>query len=415
MLVKSLLSSAAAALCIAQAALAAPLDKRGFNGVIRGVNLGGLFVLEPWITPSLFKEWEDTPNSPVVDEWTYCKTLGKHTCAERLKGHWSSWVKEEDIRTLAAMNINTLRIPIGYWALADSDSEPYVQGQVGYLKRVLRWATAYNLRVMLDLHGAPGSQNGFDNSGKRGDISWSKNANDIDRTLAALAGLASIAREFPIVSGIQAVNEPAHWGVPKTTIIDFYNRAYNTVRSIAPWVSVVFHDAFLPQEQWADLTPKNMTNVYLDTHIYHVFDEGQLASTPDQHVSAACAEGERMRKFNARTPTICGEFSLATTDCAMWLNGFQHGARWDGTYKTKSSIVPGGTCRGEENMDAWSSSKKAVIRRFAMAQLQAFEKSNGWIFWNFKTETADAWNFIKLYKAGIIPSVVGSSFSVCPK
>ena len=35
------------------------------------------------------------------------------------------------------------------------------------------------LKVLLDLHGAPGSQNGFDNSGKRGPIEWIvENSND---------------------------------------------------------------------------------------------------------------------------------------------------------------------------------------------------------------------------------------------
>ena len=28
------------------------------------------------------------------------------------------------------------------------------------------------MRVMMDLHGAPGSQNGFDNSGRRGEVNW---------------------------------------------------------------------------------------------------------------------------------------------------------------------------------------------------------------------------------------------------
>lgn len=35
---------------------------------IRGVNLGGWFVLEPWITPSIF---EATPDNVVDGEFTY--------------------------------------------------------------------------------------------------------------------------------------------------------------------------------------------------------------------------------------------------------------------------------------------------------------------------------------------------------
>ncbi len=34
------------------------------------------------------------------------------------------------------------------------------------------WANEIGLKILLDLHGAPGSQNGFDNSGRRGDILW---------------------------------------------------------------------------------------------------------------------------------------------------------------------------------------------------------------------------------------------------
>lgn len=37
-------------------------------------------------------------------------------------------------------------------------SDPFAHGGMYYLKRVLRWATASSLSVILDLHGAPGSQ-----------------------------------------------------------------------------------------------------------------------------------------------------------------------------------------------------------------------------------------------------------------
>ena len=41
-----------------------------------------------------------------------------------------------------------------------------------YLKRLIGWADELDMRVMMDLHGAPGSQNGFDNSGRRGEVNW---------------------------------------------------------------------------------------------------------------------------------------------------------------------------------------------------------------------------------------------------
>ena len=43
------------------------------DGIIRGVNLGGLFMLEPWITPILFEEVNLSYNDQVVDEYTYAQ------------------------------------------------------------------------------------------------------------------------------------------------------------------------------------------------------------------------------------------------------------------------------------------------------------------------------------------------------
>lgn len=42
-----------------------------------------------------------------------------------------------------------------------SGGEPYIQGQAEYLEKAVEWARKYDIKVMIDLHGAPGSQNGF--------------------------------------------------------------------------------------------------------------------------------------------------------------------------------------------------------------------------------------------------------------
>jgi glucan 1,3-beta-glucosidase len=68
--------------------------------------------------------------------------------------------------------LNHIRIPIGFWAYDVSGGEPYVQGAAEYLDRAIGWARKYNVKVILDLHGAPGSQNGYDNSGVRGVANW---------------------------------------------------------------------------------------------------------------------------------------------------------------------------------------------------------------------------------------------------
>ena len=62
---------------------------------------------------------------------------------------------------LIDFRLNHVRIPIGYWAFEVGSGEPYITGQLPYLESAVQWAGNYGLKVIIDLHGAPGSQNGF--------------------------------------------------------------------------------------------------------------------------------------------------------------------------------------------------------------------------------------------------------------
>jgi len=119
--------------------------------------------------PSLFT---NTGNDGIVDEYTFCQYQDYNTAHTALVSHWNTWITEDDFRQIAAAGLNYVRIPIGYWAYDVSGGETYIQGQANYLDHAIGWARNHGLKVLIDLHGAPGSQNGFDNSGRRGDELW---------------------------------------------------------------------------------------------------------------------------------------------------------------------------------------------------------------------------------------------------
>jgi glucan 1,3-beta-glucosidase len=114
---------------------------------VRGVNTGGWFVLEPWITPSLFE------GNAAKDEWTFTELLGKEGAKARLEQHWNSWFTQDDFRQMAAAGLNHVRIPIGYWSVLPRQGDPYVQGAYEKLGEALDWASGAGLKVMIDLHG----------------------------------------------------------------------------------------------------------------------------------------------------------------------------------------------------------------------------------------------------------------------
>ena len=82
----------------------------------------------------------------------------------------------------------------------------------------MRWCDEIGLKVLIDLHGAPGSQNGFDNSGRRGPARWLDEDAEVyfNRTLDTLDSLASLAIEWiasgvmsdTTLYGIEVTNEP---------------------------------------------------------------------------------------------------------------------------------------------------------------------------------------------------------------
>jgi glucan 1,3-beta-glucosidase len=119
------------------------------NEKVRGVNLGGWLVLEPWITPSIF----DQAGDGAIDEWSLCATLGLDACYATLQQHWSSFITADDFAQIAAAGMNHVRIPVGYWAVGIMEGDPYVNGQLDYLDQAVGWARAANLKVIVDLHG----------------------------------------------------------------------------------------------------------------------------------------------------------------------------------------------------------------------------------------------------------------------
>lgn len=396
-LLLSLLSSATAAL-----ALSLPHKRTTLwdyqNDKVQGVNLGGWFVLEPYITPSLFEKFgSDIP----VDEYHYTQQLGKDAAKEALLAHWLLWYTEEDFKNIKEAGLNHVRIPIGYWAFELLDNDPYVQGQEKYLDKAIEWARNNDLKVWIDLHGAPGSQNGFDNSGLRDTIGFQSDTN-VGVTLTVLQKIFDKYGAWDyedVISGIELLNEPLGPSIDMNQLGQFYQWAYTNMRSVSV-NNVIVHDAFEAFNYWDDklTNDQGYWDVVVDHHHYQVFSAGELSRTIDEHISVACGWG-----LGAKTEShwnVAGEWSAALTDCALWLNGVGRGARWLGDYDGSPHY---GSCDAYTSADNWTDDYKVNVRKYIEAQLDAFEQTGGWIFWNWKTEGAVDWDMQALISAGVFP------------
>ncbi len=208
-----------------------------------------------------------------------------------------------------------------------------------------------------------------------------------------------------VVIAIELLNEPAlfdqnlSWDVTK----QFYRDGYGQTRVVSD-TPVMLHDGFKNPNNWNGfLTPSdnNAYNVAMDHHEYQVFSNAFVAMSASDHVSYVCSNSGTYG--GADKWTVVGEWTGAMTDCAKYLNGYGVGARYDGTYPGSSKV---GDCSFQNDITQWSASFKADTRKYIEAQIATFEKvTQGWMWWNFKTEGAAEWDLFRLVDAGVFPAI----------
>lgn len=373
------------------APLSSPLAQPKHPDHLRGVNLGGWLVLEKWMTPSLFEGLEAT------DETTWCAELGDKA-PERLRAHWNSFITREDFAWLAGVGVNAVRIPVGHWIFGPpypqhekygANPHPFVTGGIEVLDRAFKWAAEFGLRVIVDLHAAPGCQNGFDNGGIMGVVEWHTKEEYLAHSVDVLGRLAERYRAEPALYGIELLNEP-RWDVPTDLLKGFYLRAEAAIRAHCPAdrVAVVFHDGFRTHREYLGfLQAPQHENVIYDIHRYQCFSREDLDMDIHGHLRKAGVEwGQELRDIREELtlPTIVGEWSLGLNleVVSLWAEGpYDYALTGMGDFQRDLSY-----------------------RAYAAAQLLAFEQCRGWFFWSYRTETTPEWCFRECVERGWLPS-----------
>lgn len=389
----------------------------------RGVNLGGWLSLEPFITPSLFN-YDSKLN--IVDEWTLCTHLGPRTAASTLEKHYATFVSEQDFVDIRAAGLDHVRIPFSYWAVENYDDDPYVfRTSWRYLLRGIEWARKQGLRVKLDLHALPGSQNGWNHSGKLGVVNWLNGTDgDLNRQRSLdvhdrLSKFFAQDRYKNIIAFYGLANEPRMVDLSADAVIQWTTDAYALVRQNGMKAPVVFGDGFMGLGNWQGRMT-GYDDLVLDVHQYVIFNNGQIVYTHKEKVQYACDGWSEQTEQSMDTstgygPTMFAEWSQADTDCARHLTNVGWGNRWEGTYASgnasSQALTPmcpalDDTCSCDAaNADAgsYSDEYKRFLKMFAEAQMVSFEKGWGWWYWTWDTESAPLWSYKKGLAAGILP------------
>ena len=341
---------------------------------IRGTNFGNWLVLEKWMKPDMFEAYG------AEDETWLARKMPAEEFAAHLKKHRDTYITEEDFKQVKEFGLNLVRLPVPYHVFGD---RPPMLGCIEYVDKAMDWAEKYGLKILLDLHTVPGSQNGYDNGGITGVCKWCKDPDEVEFALTVLERLAERYGNRPGLFGIEVLNEPISWivyitapstgkaedkeeargsgYVPLPFLRDFYTKAYQRIRRYLPEdKAIVFHDGFRCKAWNRFFRQAGFRNVFLDTHIY-IFAMENFVPIPKPWVYnlylKACMM--QVRKAQKDIPVIVGEWCI----CNKYAN------RMDQSVMSQKD-------RAEK--------QKAKYRQIARMELDAWKETAGWFYWNYQ-------------------------------
>jgi aryl-phospho-beta-D-glucosidase BglC (GH1 family) len=182
---------------------------------------------------------------------------------------------------------------------------------------------------------------------------------------------------------LEVLNEPEQ--NHDSLVSTYYPQAYSTVRGVESDLKVPKPKALTIQmmdSTWGAGNPRqNMPqdahDLAFDNHRYLTYSN--VPATKNDYLGASCSD--TFPSSDNNKPLIIGEWSLAIKQEKEWSDEF-------------SPIK-------EENHEWYT--------RWWAAQVRAYEKEKGWVFWSWKTELGGdwRWSYQAAVEAGIIPKDFG--------
>ena len=318
-------------------------DQSGNGQVVnlRGVNAGGYLLQECWLTPT-------AETNDVRAESDIYKILemrfGQEKMYELLGIYQDNYWTEEDFGRVAELGANCIRLPFWYRNLVD-ETGAFYPNAFERMDDFVETAGEYGLYVILDFHGAPGSQSGSDHSGvdgknfkeKASEFFFGKNAEANQELFYTIwEEIAAHYEGNPVVAGYDLLNEPycsyrynsSHSEDELHSLLwQVYDQAYDRIRAIDEDHVIIMEAVWDP---WDLPKPKDYgwENIMYEYHnyLYDDYDNaggGQIKNMENKLKNIA--------KSNYNVPCYMGEFSYFSK-AQTWDEGLellnQYGINW---------------------------------------------------------------------------------------
>jgi len=244
------------------------VNANGFPVVLKGVNLGGLMVMEPWMCPG------DSGGLP--DTYSIIKELdSRFGVAEEqtlIRDYQQAWITTQDFANIKKAGFNVVRVPVwwgNFYPIANVSNATWRSDAFTELDWIVSQAAAQGIYVIIDMHGLVGSQSTSDDTGQENLNAYWTNTTDQGNSAYMWWQIANHYNGNPTVAGYDLINEPT--GAPSNAAVISANASlYTSVRSADPNHIVIIEGTF-GNWDWSMLpnpSTEGWTNVVYEMHEY---------------------------------------------------------------------------------------------------------------------------------------------------
>jgi hypothetical protein len=181
------------------------VDSHGNDFAVKGINLGN------WLVPEGYMFKFKQARSPKEISGVVETLVGAPEATRFWTQFRDVYIGKDDIAFLKATGFNTVRVPLNWQLFVEPgpDGADRFQG-AGWslLDRLVQWCRDTGLRIIIDLHAAPGGQTGVNHDDGTGFPLTFYVPRYRAQTIALWRRLAAHYRDEPAILGYDLLNEP---------------------------------------------------------------------------------------------------------------------------------------------------------------------------------------------------------------
>ena len=233
--------------------------------LLRGFGLGGWLVPEGYMLHN--QAWIAGFESPTEIENHVIDLIGVDAAENFWNLYRENYVAQADIDQIADWGFNHIRVPFHYKQFYDSTG---TETPMGYaiIDELISWCEPYNMYIILDMHCAPGGQNGGPISDSDGTARlWLEESNK-ELTIQIWKEIATYYSNNTLIGGYDLINEPVlPGGVSLEEFKQLYVDITNAIREVDT-NHLLFIEGNWYGTDFAGLTPPWDENMSYSFHKY---------------------------------------------------------------------------------------------------------------------------------------------------